>query len=284
MTALNRYPVKSFRGEPLDRAVVEPWGLRGDRRWMVVDDQGDPITAREVHRMLLVRPELVEGGLALTSPDAPSLTVATPDGSELVRVAVWGPPLLAAPAGPEADAWVSKVTGATARLVYLDDPTRRPTNPRRTEPGDRVSFADTDPVLLCTDESLDALNRHIAEGPRAGEGPLPMMRFRPNIVVSGAPAWAEDGWRRVRIGDVEFRAVKGCDRCVMTTVDPDTARRGMEPIASLARHRKWDGKTWFGMDLVPDTQGRAGGAAGAIRVGDEVEVLSAVDPSDGPPR
>jgi uncharacterized protein YcbX len=281
VTALNRFPVKSFRGEPLDRAIVEPWGLRGDRRWMVVDEVGEPITAREVHRMLLVQPELVEGGLALTSPDAPPLTVVTPDGAELVPVSVWGTPVLAAPAGAEADAWVSKITGATARLVYLDDPTRRATNPARTEPTDRVSFADAYPLLVCTEESLAALNGYIAEGRRANEGPLPMMRFRPNVVVRGTPAWAEDGWRRVRIGAAEFRVVKGCDRCVMTTVDPDTAQRGMEPIASLARHRKWDGKTWFGMDLVPDTQGRA---ASAIRVGDEVEVLSAVDPTDGPPR
>lgn len=279
VTALNRFPVKSFRGEPLGQATVEPWGLLGDRRWMVVDDAGEPITAREVHRMLLVRPQLVDGGLALTSPDAAPLTVATPDGADLVPVSVWGPTVLAAPAGAEADAWVSRVTGTTARLVYLDDPTRRATNPVRTEPTDRVSFADAYPLLVCTEESLAALNGYIADGRRAHEGALPMMRFRPNVVVRGAPAWAEDGWRRVRIGAVEFRVVKGCDRCVMTTVDPDTAQRGMEPIASLARHRKWDGKTWFGMDLVPDA-----GADTTIRVGDEVEVLTAVDPSDGPPR
>jgi MOSC domain-containing protein len=278
LTAINRFPVKSCRGEPLERATVEPWGLRGDRRWMVVDEQGEPITAREVHRLLLVQPREVAGGLTFTSPDAPPLTVAAPDGTELVPVSVWGTPVLAAPAGVEADAWFSKVTNRPARLVYLDDPTRRPTNPARTEPGDRVSLADGYPLLLCSEESLAALNDHISAGPRPNEGPLPMMRFRPNVVVRGAPAWAEDGWRRIRIGAVEFRMVKGCDRCVMTTLDPQTAAKGMEPITSLARHRRWDGKTWFGVNLVPDTQGRE------LRVGDEVEVLSAADPSSGPLR
>ncbi|HEY7009181.1 MAG TPA: MOSC N-terminal beta barrel domain-containing protein [Jatrophihabitantaceae bacterium] len=281
LSALNRFPVKSCRGEPLEHAVVEPWGLRGDRRWMVVDERGDAITAREVHRMLLVRPGLAEGGLCLSAPDVPPLSVRTPDGSTLVRVAIFGTPVDASPAGAEADAWFSKVLGATARLVYLDDPTRRPTNPERTRPDDRVSFADGYPLLLATEESLTALNDFIAEGPLADEGPLPMIRFRPSVVVRGAPAWSEDGWRRIRIGAAEFRAVKGCDRCVITTLDPDTAASGKEPIATLSRHRRWDGKTWFGVNLVPDL-GR--GDVVPIDVGDEVEVLAAADPSDGPLR
>ena len=136
--------------------------------------------------------------------------------------------------------------------MYLDDPTRRPTNPAYSLDGDRVSFADGYPLLLTSEESLDALNDWIAEGPRAAEGPVPMRRFRPSVVVSGAPAWAEDGWRRLRIGPVTFRAVKGCDRCVLTTVDPDTAAKGHEPLFALARHRRWDGKIWFGVNLIPD--------------------------------
>jgi uncharacterized protein YcbX len=282
VTAINRFPVKSCRGEPLDRATVEPWGLRGDRRWMIVDDEGEPITAREVHRMLLIEPKLLDGGLELTSPDAPPLTIATPDGSTLVPVRLWdGDPFDASPAGSEADAWVCKVVGTSARLVYLDDPTRRATNPARTLPSDRVSFADGYPLLLATEESLAALNEYIADGPHAAEGPLPMHRFRPNVVVRGAPAWAEDGWRRIRIGSADFRIVKGCDRCVMTMLDPVTAARGKEPIATLARHRRWDGKTWFAVNLVPDTQGSA---VVEISVGDEVDVLSAVDPAGGPLR
>ena len=172
-------------------------------------------------------------------------------------------------AGDEAAAWLTKVIGEPVRLVYLDDPTRRPTNPKYSRDTDRVSFADGYPLLLTSEESLDAVNGWIAEGPRPAEGPVPMRRFRPSVVVSGAPAWAEDGWRRLRIGPLTFRAVKGCDRCVFTTIDPDTAAKGHEPLFALARHRRWDGKIWFGVNLIPDSP-----APGAlIRPGDPVEIL-----------
>ena len=139
--------------------------------------------------------------------------------------------------------------------MFLADPTVRPTNPVFSESADRVNFADAYPVLVTTESSLIALNDWILEGPNADQAPLPMRRFRPNLVVAGTEPWVEDGWRRIRIGEATFRAVKGCDRCVMTTVDPDTARRGKEPIATLARHRRFDGATWFGMNLIPDTPG-----------------------------
>ena len=279
VTALARYPVKSCRGQQLQTATVEPWGFEGDRRWMVVDDAGAAITAREVHRLLLVHPELTADGLRLRAPDLPPLDVATPTRGEHVTVDVWGSRVPAAAAAAPAHAWFSALVGRSARLVYLDDPTVRATDPDRTRPGDRVSFADGYPLLLTTQESLDALNGHIADGPRAAEGPLPMTRFRPSVVVAGAPAWAEDDWRMIRIGGVPFRAVKGCDRCVLTMLDPETAVKGMEPIATLARHRKWAGKTWFGINLVPDTHERRG-----MRVGDEIEIISASAPGDGPLR
>ena len=111
-----------------------------------------------------------------------------------------------------------------------------------------------------------------------------MTRFRPNVVVSGAAPWAEDDWRRVRIGDVVFRVVKGCDRCVITTIDPDTARREHEPLATLARTRRFDGATWFGVNLIPDLAGGLEDADPVIRVGDDVEVLEGVAAGGGPPR
>ena len=117
------------------------------------------------------------------------------------------------------------------------------------------------------------MNDWIAEGPKADEGPIPMRRFRPSVVVSGAPAWAEDGWRRLRIGPVTFRVAKGCDRCVFTTIDPDTAKRGHEPLFALARHRRWDGKVWFGVNLIPDLTPRAPPPGALIRPGDPIEVL-----------
>lgn len=277
LAEIYRYPVKSCRGEALHAALVEPWGLAGDRRWMVVDAAGDPVTAREHRRLLLVRPELHEGGVRLSRPDAAPLDVRTPDGSALTEVAVWKEPFAAAAADESAHRWFSELIGEPVRLVYLDDPTRRAANPAFALPTDRVSFADGYPLLLTTEGSLTALNDLIAAGPGSAEGPVPMTRFRPSVVVSGSPAWAEDGWRRLRIGSAMFRCVKGCDRCVLTTVDPQTARNGREPLATLARHRKWDGKTWFGMNLVPDSPGAR------IAIGDEVEILDSVE-SDGPPR
>ncbi|WP_028642737.1 MOSC domain-containing protein [Nocardioides sp. URHA0020] len=278
LTSIHRYPVKSCRGESVPELLVEPWGLSGDRRWMLVDASGAVITAREVNRLVLVDPAITPYGLVVNAPDLPELVVPVPDPAAQTPVELWESHLTAAAAGAEADAWFSKAMGRTARLVHLDDPTRRPTSPDFSEPDDRVSFADGYPLLLATEESLAALNDVVLERATDPAEPLPMTRFRPNVVVAGAPAWAEDDWRRIRIGEATFRAVKGCARCVLTTIDPETAVRGKEPIASLARVRRWDGKTWFGINLVPDTAGVT------VRVGDAVEVLDAVPAGGGPIR
>ncbi|MBA2954067.1 MOSC domain-containing protein [Nocardioides sp. MAH-18] len=278
MTAINRFPVKSCRGESLGAVVVEPWGLAGDRRWMIVDEDGEVVTAREANRLVLVDPEITADGLRLTAPDLPPLVVPTPDPADQVPVSIWGSRLTAAAAGPEADAWFSKAAGLPARLVHLDDPRKRTTSPAFSEPTDRVSFADGYPLLVATEESLAALNDVVLASSPTEREPLPMTRFRPNVVVAGVAPWVEDDWRRIRIGDAVFRAVKGCARCVLTTIDPDTADRGKEPIASLAKIRRWDGATWFGVNLVPDTPGAT------IRVGDEVEVLDEVPSGGGPIR
>ncbi|GAA1838987.1 MOSC domain-containing protein [Pseudonocardia ailaonensis] len=260
---LFRYPVKSCRGASVPVACVEPWGLRGDRRWMVTDPGGAFATARTLHRLLLVEPTPVADGLVLRAPGAEPLHVATPEGPR-TDVVVWRDTVSATPAGPEADEWLSAVIGRPLRLVHLDDPTRRGVDPDYGRADDRVSFADGYPLLLTTEGSLEALNALVAEGPNAAEAPLPMVRFRPNVVVTGTPAWAEDGWSSVRIGAARFRVVKPCGRCVMTTVDPDTAEKGREPLATLAKHRRSGTNLLFGMNLIPDTPGVT------IRVGDEV--------------
>lgn len=277
LSGLRRYPVKSCRGAEVTRAVVERAGLAGDRRWMLVRDDGAVVTARTHPRLVLVAPTPAADGLRLTGPGMPPLTVPVPDGEPLpARVHRWG--TAGVPAGPEADAWFSDLLGSSVRLLHLDDPARRRPDPDFSHDDDRVSFADGYPLLLTSAASLDALNALVAEGRHAAEAPLPMTRFRPNAVVEGAPAWAEDGWRRIRIGVAEFRVAKGCARCVLTTVDPETAAKGREPMATLARHRRFDGKVWFGVNLIPDDPGAE------ITVGDPVEVLDAVDPACGPPR
>jgi uncharacterized protein YcbX len=277
--AIHRYPVKSCRGAQVPSAVVEPWGLAGDRRWLVTDAEGRFRTAREVRQLLLVAPTLrPDGGLSITAPGAPDLEVDVPSGRPLLPVTVWSSRLDAMTVDPAADAWFTEVLGSPSRLVHLDDPTRRLPSQTFARPTDRVSFADGYPLLVTTSASLAALNELIAGSPRADQGPLPMTRFRPNLVVDGGTAWDEDGWRLLRVGDAVFRAVKGCARCAITMTDPATLERRPEPIATLARHRRWDGETWFGMNLVPDTPGAT------INLQDEVEILDAVSDPDGPPR
>ncbi len=259
LTGIRRYPVKSCRGHAVDTATVEPWGLCGDRRWLVVDADGRHVTARQHPRMVLITPELRDGGLHVTAPGSAPLDVRVPAGGPLLDVRVWDDQLTATPASDAAHAWFSAALGVPLRLVHLDDPTRRPTDPHYGLDADRVSFADGYPVLLTSEESSAAVGDSLS-----------MIRFRPNLVVAGAPAWEEDRWRRLRIGDATFRAVKGCSRCVMTTIDPDTAEKGPEPLRTLAVHRRWDGKVWFGVNLVPDTPGAT------LHVGDTVEVLDSV--------
>ncbi|MDQ3904646.1 MAG: MOSC domain-containing protein [Actinomycetota bacterium] len=270
LTAITRYPIKSCRGHPVDEAVVEPWGLAGDRRWMLVDDRGCVVTAREHPQLVLVTPEFTPDGLLVSAPGMAPLRVYTPHGATLWNVEVFSSVVAACPAAAEAHAWFSGVVGVSVRLVYLDDPTRRRPDPAYSRARDRVSFADGYPVLLATEESLAALNNLIATGPRIGEGPVSMTRFRPNLVVAGATAWAEDRWRVLRIGAAIFRAVKGCSRCVLTTVDPETAATGKEPLATLVRHRRWDGKSWFAINLIPDFPGAT------LRLGDEIEIVEQV--------
>ncbi len=257
LTGLRRYPVKSCRGEDLDVAEVEPWGLTGDRRWMLVDPDGEVVTAREANQLVLINPEITDSGLRLRALGVDDLLVDRPASGPLVDVSIWDDRLQARAAGAIADDWFSDVIGRPLRLVHLDDPRRRPVDPEVAEPDDVVSFADGFPMLLATEESLAQLNTWIADGPRAADGPLPMTRFRPNLIVSGADAFAEDGWRRIRVGTVEFRVLTPCIRCVLTTIDPDSAVRTKEPLVSLARHRRFGNKLLFAMNLVPE---RAGGA------------------------
>lgn len=269
LATIHFYPIKSTGGHDVDEAEVQPWGLAGDRRYLITDERGVILTAREEPRLLACLATLDGGTLTLTGPHAAPLRVV-PDVS-MVTVDVWGTPVETTDCGDDAARWLSELAGRPVRLRWLDDPTRRPVDPAYGRPEDRVSLADGYPLLLTSTASLDRLNDWIVEGAlERGEeapAPLPMHRFRPNVVVEGAGVpFAEDEWKRVRIGEVDFRVTKGCDRCVLTTVDTATYTKGKEPIRTLARHRKWDGKVWFGINLIPDGVGR-------ITVGDSVTVL-----------
>jgi uncharacterized protein len=275
LTGLAIYPVKSTAIRAVDTARVLLGGLESDRTWMVVDGDGVMVTARETHALFRIvadtpatDPTLGQG-LRLRASEMPDLLLNHPNG-ERVRTKVFGQQLEGIPAGREADAWLRAVLGREdVRLVWCDEPTRRRLDPHHSRPGDFTAFADGYPVTIASLASLHRLNHWIAEG-AVGRGedptpPLPMQRFRPNLVVDGDEPFAEDGWSSVVIGDVRFRAAKLNARCVMTTLDPDSLETGKEPIRALAKHRLVDRKTLFAVNLIPDTTGQ-------ISVGDPVEV------------
>jgi uncharacterized protein YcbX len=258
LAAIHIYPVKSCRGHALAEATVEKWGLAGDRRWMIVDAEGRFVTQREEPRLATISVEVAPDGLALRRGED-RLFVPTPS-REAPRpaVSVWRSTVPARIAAQS----LEPLIGRDLRLAYMDDPLSRPVNPEYGAPEDRVSFADGYPLLLASTTSLDDLNARMA-------GPLPMDRFRPNLVVDGEPPWAEDYWRRIRIGAAVFRIVKPCDRCIVTTTDQATGARGAaggEPLRTLARFRRRGDSVFFAQNLIPD-------ATGTIRIGDPVEVL-----------
>lgn len=259
LAGIHRYPVKSTMGHDPRSAEVLPWGLAGDRRYLVTDAAGRMLTARTHARLLTCRAEVDGEAITLTAPGLRELRV-TPSGATSV-VRVWNDQVELTDCGAAAAAWFGELLGLPARLAWLDDPARRPVDPEYGGPLDRVNLADAYPVLLATTASMAQLNAWIAETAcELGEEPplpLPIGRFRPNLVIEGvARPFAEDSWSRVRVGEVEFRVVKGCARCVIPTIDPVTLRRAAEPTRTLARHRRWSGQVWFGMNLIPTTIGQ----------------------------
>jgi len=275
VTGLGVHPVKSTAIRPLQTATVLPWGLAGDRRWMVVDDAGTLVSARELRELFLITADTPE-----TEPDLPSPLRLRARGFDPVDVDEPGSPLIdlrmhsndlqGRPASEEASEWIRAVTGRRdLRLVWCDDPTRRTFERDWALPTDHAPYTDSCPVTLASLASLRQLNDWITEGAlERGEdppAPLPIGRFRPNVVVDGADPFAEDGWQRLRIGEVRFRQPKRVDRCVMTTISAVDLSSTKEPIRTLARHRLADQKTWFAIHLVPEGPGR-------ISVGDPVVV------------
>ncbi len=266
LASIHIYPMKAARAVDLEESLVEPWGLAGDRRWLLVDEDGRFVSQREEPSLARVVVTPLTGTISVTSAGFPSRQIAAPtagDGANMLKVTVWGSTVLAAAAGPEGDAWFSAYLGRPVRLVYLDDPTRRPVDPKFGRDGDVVSFADGYPLLLTSTASLAELGRWLSED---GGQPVPMTRFRPSAVVTGAPPWAEDHWRRIRIGAVEFRVVKPCGRCVVTTTDQITGEVGSQPLKMLGRRRRFGKQLVFGQNMIPESPG-------LIRAGDLVEVL-----------
>jgi uncharacterized protein YcbX len=262
LSGLFIHPVKSCAPLAVESARLHWRGLEHDRRWMVVDASGRFVTGRESPRLTLVRAVPDDGGLRLQAPDMPDLHVLVPPADASIPVTVWKSSVLARPCAADADAWLSQFFGKPVRLVHMDAGVHRPVQSEHARPGDEVSFADAFPLLLITQAALDGLNQRLAT-------PVPMLRFRPNLVVSGALAHAEDTWKRIRIGDAELDIGPPCVRCVFTTVDPALGERDPsgEPLRTLIGYRRGAEGVTFGRNVIP-----RGGRS--LRIGDSVEVLS----------
>jgi uncharacterized protein YcbX len=266
LAAISVYPIKSCAGNALESALVEARGLAHDRRWMLVDDGGRFVTGRQLPRLVQVRAEpLGADGLHVVAPGMPALEVVCAANAPRVEATVWGSVVDAADAGVAAAEWFSRYLDRPVRLVYADPAMRRPLEPGYAQAGDETAFADGYPLLLLSRAAAAELSQRVGRD-------LGWRRFRPNLLVDGVPAHAEDGWRRIRIGRVEFDVVKPCVRCVFTTIDPDraTAEIDGEPLTTLKTYRRTPKGITFGQNLIAR-------GVGAIRVGDPVEVLSQAD-------
>lgn len=256
VAALTIYPVKSCRGIAVDAWPLDRRGLRHDRRFMIVRKDGKFVTQRELPKLALIETAIDRGAgtLRIAQEGEGAITVPlSPEGGDALRVEVWGDEIQARTVGDAVDRWLSAVLGETLRLVYFPDETIRPVDPRYAE-GFDTGFADGYPLLVVSQASLDELNARLA-------APVTMERFRPNLVVGGALAFAEDGWREVSLPDAAMRIVKPCARCVIVTTDQATAARDPEPLRTLATFRRRDNDVLFGQNAVVLK-------AGLLRVGD----------------
>ena len=253
------YPLKSAGGIRVAEAEVDRWGLMHDRRFLVVDPDGVFLTQRQLPRLALITPELRGETLLLNAPGMGGLELPL-YGSDLPtrKVQVWDDVTQAVPLGQKAADWVSTFLGTPCRLVRFSPAAPRTVDPAYAGPDDQVGFADGFPFLLIGEGSLADLNARLDE-------PLPMDRFRPNLVVRGTPPFAEDGWQEITAGDVSFRVVKPCARCSVTTVEQTTGRFGKEPLRTLETFRRAGGKVMFGQNLIHE-------GPGTLRVGDPVTV------------
>lgn len=254
VSAIWIYPVKSCGGISVPTATLTEGGLAGDRRYMLVDETDLFVTQRTEPRLCLVSAAFApsaktaqdrtfclsaQGFSELRLPELPaeSLLSGVRNGS------IWSDSVDAREYEP-GSLWFSRFLGKKVRLLYQPEGALRQINPAYANEGERVSFADGYPLLLATEDSLADLNRRL-------DSPVGIERFRPNVVVSGVPAWDEDEWDEISLGVLRFRCPKLCDRCVVTTIDPESGEKGREPLRTLATFRKWDGAVWFAANLIP---------------------------------
>lgn len=254
------YPVKSCCQLKAESWEVDDFGFAGDRRWVVIDSETGVFVSQRTHPQMVKMACLpTVSGISLRHDECGELHVPFPEASVTCAATIWDDTCEALDAGEEAAQWCSTVVGKPCRLAYMPDSSFRQVDRRYAAEGVRASFADGFPFLLISEASLELLNSKLDES-------IPMKRFRPNIVVKGCEAHAEDSWKRIRIGGIEFSGVKDCTRCVMTTVDTDTAEKTKEPLRTLAQYRRTGKGVIFGQNMIHHSVGQ-------LSVGMDVDVL-----------
>jgi uncharacterized protein YcbX len=247
------YPVKSCRGIEVDSATLTSRGLAGDRRYMLVDSDGRFLTQRRYPRMALIETAFSDGGIRVSAPGRQPLQLPFALGDnmhEVCTVRVWQDRVEATLAAADINIWFSEYMGFACGLVWLAEHQHRAVPNAAAEFDDEVSFADGAPVLLISEASLDELNRRL-------QAPVAMAQFRPNLVVAGTQPHAEDRWRSVTAGEARLDVAWPCSRCVMTTIDQQTAERDSagEPLRTLETYRRQGRSVYFGQNLIPRQTG-----------------------------
>ena len=257
------YPIKSLGGIAVSSAVVTDRGFQYDRRWMLVDSNNCFFTQREVPQMALLQVQIMDGGLKVyhkTKIDESIVIPAVAQTSEYATVQVWSDQCKAQLVSEEIDEWFSDMLSLKCRLVYMPDTSRRRVDTRYASNKEITSLSDGYPFLIIGQSSLDELNSRLID-------PLPINRFRPNIVFTGGEPYEEDRMKHFIINDIHFYGVKLCARCVITTTDQDSGVRAKEPLKTLSTYRMKNNNVYFGQNLFHEGEG-------SVQVGDAIEMMS----------
>jgi uncharacterized protein len=265
VAGLFTYPIKACGGLSQSEMPLDAYGPVGDRRWMLVDAHDQFLTQREFPQLAVVQPCITaDQTLEVTAPGMPAISFREREWYQKRVVQIWRDSCKAWDEGDEAAEWFSTYLRQPVRLMRMMDHHQRRVDERYAPYPADTSFNDGFPILIVSQESLDDLNTRIQE---RGKAPIPMTRFRPNIVFKGGGAYAEDAWKILRISKVVLDVVKPCARCPVTTVDQltGTIPDHTEPLATLSTYRKVEGKVLF-------TQNAMHRAPGQIMLGDAITV------------
>lgn len=258
LTDIYIYPIKSVKAISQPAAMVEEYGLSFDRRYMLIDNEGQFVTGRTHPQLTQIDVQFSQKTLHLNAPKMPSLIIDPAQFStQMVDAEIWTDNVSSQHCHADYDQWFSDYLQHECRLVFFSENSQRHVKNRETQ----VAFADGYPLLLINQASVELLNAKL-------ENPVSALHFRPNIVIKGDFPFVEDSWAHIKIGEVEFEVSKPCSRCLFTNVDPKTGLASEEePLSTLASFRYNDGDIDFGQNLIPLNQGM-------IRAGDEVQVLA----------